>query len=144
MRPAGSNKHNLTAAQEKYCRERAKGKTQAEAYRAANKGSEATKKTQAESACRMEKMEKIRKRIEELQAQVDAGLIPTLEQIQTDVANMAADESRPDAIRLKAYDQLTRMRGGYKDTLSVSAGVSIDDRRAALADLLPGGADPIG
>lgn len=136
MRAADSNKHKLTAAQERYCRERVKGKTQAEAYRIANKGSTATKKTQAESACRMEKLDKIRARMEELQAQVDAGLIPTLEQIQSDIADMAADPDRPDAIRLKAYDQLTRMRGGYKDSVSVSGTVSIDDRRGALSDLV--------
>ena len=90
----------------------------------------------------MESNELLQKRIADLQKQVEAGLILDLEQIQTMISGMAADPDRPDAIRLKAADQLTRMRGGYKDTLSVSAGVSIDDRRAALADLLPGGADP--
>ena len=135
-------KNGLTAAQEKYCRERAKGKTQQQAYAASHPESKATTKTQREMASVQERKEAMRRRIAELQDRVDAGLIPTLEQIQSDIADMAADHDRPDAIRLKAYDQLTRMRGGYKDTLAVSAGVSIDDRRAALADLLPGGADP--
>lgn len=135
-------KNGLTAVQEKYCRERAKGKTQKDAYAAAHPHSKASSKSMEDMASREERKETMRRRIAELQDRVDAGLIPTLEQIQSDIADMAADHDRPDAIRLKAYDQLTRMRGGYKDNISVTAGVSIDDRRAALADLLPGGADP--
>lgn len=132
-------KNGLTAVQEKYCRERAKGKTQGEAYAASHPDSKASIKSQKEIACRTERMEKMRQRIAELQDRVDAGLIPTLEQIQSDIADMAGDPDRPDAIRLKAYDQLTRMRGGYKDSVSVSGTVSIDDRRGALSDLLPSG-----
>ena len=123
--------------QEKYCRERAKGKKQLDAYRAANKSSTATIKSQKEQACRMEALEPIRNRIAELQAQVDAGLIPTLEQIQSDIAQIAADKSKSDGVRLKAYDQLTRMRGGYSDSVHVTAQVSLDGRGGALADLLP-------
>lgn len=129
-------KSGLTPVQEKYCRERAKGKTQRAAYAASHPGSAASRESQDQQACRMERNEIIRKRIEELQARVDAGLIPTLEQIQSDIADMAGDPKRPDAIRLKAYDQLTRMRGGYKDSVSVSGSVSIDDRRGALSDLV--------
>lgn len=137
MRAAKSSKTGLTAAQERYCRERAKGLEQAAAYKKANPRSVATKKTQAEQACRMEALEPIRNRIAELQAQVDAGLIPTLEQIQSDIAQIAADKSKSDGVRLKAYDQLTRMRGGYTDHVAVTAQVSLDGRGGALADLLP-------
>lgn len=135
--PSGRKlKNGLTATQEKYCRERAKGKTQRDAYTASHPESRALSTSKDVIACREEKKEIIRKRIEELQARVEAGLIPTLEQIQSDIADMAGDPDRPDAIRLKAYDQLTRMRGGYKDSVSVSGTVSIDDRRGALSDLV--------
>ena len=136
--PAGKKlKNGLTAVQEKYCRERALGKTQKDAYTASHPNSKASGKSREDMATRMERKELLRQRIAELQDRVDAGLIPSLEQIQADIADMAADESRPDAIRIKAYDQLTRMRGGYRDAVSVTGSVSIDDRRSALADLLP-------
>lgn len=128
--------NGLTAQQEKFCRERAAGKTQRAAYAASHPDSTASTKSQREIASRMESNELMQKRIADLQKQVDAGLIPTLEQIQSDISRMAADPDRPDAIRLKAYDQLTRMRGGYKDSVSVSGSVSIDDRRGALSDLV--------
>lgn len=137
--PSGKKlKNGLTAVQEKYCIERAKGKTQRAAYAASHPESTASTKSQREIAARTEKMQIIQDRIAALQARVDAGLIPTLEQIQSDIADMAGDPDRPDAIRLKAYDQLTRMRGGYKDSVSVSGTVSIDDRRGALSDLVGG------
>lgn len=130
-------KNGLTAQQERYCRERAKGKTQQAAYAASHPNSPATRKSQDEMACRMERQEKIRKRIEELQARVDAGLVLSLEQIQADISDIAADEENPKAIRLKAFDQLTRMRGGYKDAVQVSGDVTIAGRGEALKDLLP-------
>lgn len=134
--------NGLTAVQEKFCMERAKGKTQQQAYAASHPNSTASLKSQYEIGARMESNELLRKRIADLQKQVEAGLILDLAQIQTMISGMAADPDRPDVIRLKAADQLTRMRGGYKDSIDVSARVSIDDRRAALADLLPGGAGP--
>lgn len=135
--PAKSSKTGLTAAQERYCRERAKGLEQADAYRKANPRSTATRKTQGESASRMERLEPIRRRIAELQAQVDAGLIPTLEQIQGDLVKIASDESKPDGVRLKAYDQLTRMRGGYDDRVRVTGQVTLDGRFGQISDILP-------
>ena len=135
--PAGRKlKNGLTAVQEKYCRERAKGKTQQAAYAASHPNSKATTKTQREEACKQESKERIRKRIEELQDMVDAGLLPTLEQIQMDLMKIAEDESKPEGVRLKAYDQLTRMRGGYRDRVEVDAGVSMDGFKSALSDLL--------
>lgn len=135
--PAGRKlKNGLTAVQEKYCRERAKGKTQEQAYRASHPDSRASNKSQAEIACRTERKEIIQKRLAELQDMVDAGLLPTLEQIQMDLMKIAEDESKPEGVRLKAYDQLTRMRGGYRDRVEVDAGVSMDGFKSALSDLL--------
>lgn len=135
-------KNGLTATQERYCRERAKGKTQREAYVASHPDNTASRKSQDEQACRMERNELLRKRIEALQEQVDAGLILDLEQIQATISSMVTDEERPDAIRLKAADQLTRMRGGYRDNVQISADVSYGGRLdRALGDFGLAGAD---
>lgn len=137
MRAAKTDNNKLTPAQERYCRNRAAGMVQADAYRKANKGSQASKKSQCEIASRQERLQKIQDRIAELREQAAAGAIMQAQEIQAELAGMAADTSRPDGVRLKALDQLTRMQGGYNDALRVSAGLTVDDRAAALADILP-------
>ena len=131
------DKNKLTPAQEKYCRARAEGMLQAEAYRKSRPHSRATRKTQQEEASKQERLEKIQKRIAELREQAAAGAIMQAQEIQAELAGMASDTSKPDGVRLKALDQLTRMQGGYNDAVRVSAGITVDDRAAALADILP-------
>lgn len=126
--------NGLTAQQERFCRERAAGKTQQQAYAASHPKSTASTKSQREIGARMESNELLQKRIADLQKQVEAGLILDLEQIQTMISGMAADPDRPDAIRLKAADQLTRMRGGYRDNVQVTADVSYSGRLGGSAD----------
>lgn len=74
-----------------------------------------------------------------MRAAAEAGAIADIHQIQADVAAIALDEDKPDGVRLKAYDQLTRMQGGYKDGIDVrtSGAIGVDVRRSALADVLP-------
>ena len=134
------DKRGLTRRQEAYCKERMKGKTQAEAYKDAGYSEKNTHKSNKELACRLEKIEVVKKRLEELQAQVDAGALASLDQIAADLLQIASDPNRPDSIRLKAYDQLTKMRGGYSDNINLSStgtlGISIEDKKAVIQSLL--------
>lgn len=136
-RAAKTDRNKLTPAQEKYCRARAAGMLQGEAYAKANKDSTASKRSQQQIASRQERLQKIQDRIAELREQAAAGAIMQAQEIQAELAGMAADTSRPDGVRLKALDQLTRMQGGYRDSVELYGGFTVDDRRAALADILP-------
>lgn len=132
------DKRGLTRRQEAYCKERMKGKTQADSYKDAGYSTRATDKTISEAACRLEKIEVVKKRLEELQAQVDAGALATLDQIAADLLQIASDSTRPDSIRLKAYDQLAKLQGGYTDNYKISAtgSLSLEDKKAAIQSLL--------
>lgn len=138
MRAAKAD-NNLTPEQERYCKERAKGLHQAEAYAKAYKRSKATKKTQAEAACRMEANDKVMGRIRYYQQRAAEGAILDARGMQAIQAEMAQDDTRPDGVRLKAMDQLARLQGAYKDGIDVrtSGAIGVDVRRSALADVLP-------
>ncbi len=135
----GKNGHGLTPRQEKYCYEKiVNEKTQTDAYMAAYECK--NRKSAKESASRLNKLDFIQKRIAELQAQVDAGAILNLQQIQAEVANIAVDPESPKSIKLKAFDQLARMQGGYADNVNLhttgTLGVSIQDKKDAIRSLL--------
>ena len=137
----GKNAHGLTPNQERYCRERAfTDKTQADAYLAAGYSSKQNRRSVIEGASHLEKLDYIKKRIAELQAQVDAGALLSTQQIQAEVANIAMDPESTKAVKLKAFDQLARMQGAYSDNISVhatgSVAVSLDDKKDAIQSLL--------
>lgn len=129
--------NGLTDKQEKFCQERAKGKTQLDAYKTAYDG-KSSDSVQTTKAYELSKIDKIKNRIAELQKQVDAGAIYSLNQIQAELANMAGDEERPDGVRLKAFDQLTRMQGGYTDNgqITVSGSIGLSQLSDSISDLL--------
>lgn len=135
------DKRGLTAQQEKFCRERViEDKNQTEAYKAAGYDRGGTEKTAREGASRLSKLEVIQKRIAELQEQVEAGAILNAKQIQAEVANIAMDPESSKSIKLKAFDQLSRMQGAYTDnsniTTTVTGGLTLEDKRAAVQSLL--------
>lgn len=135
----GKNGHGLNPKQEKYCYERiVNEKTQTDAYMAAYDVK--NRKSAKESASRLNKLEFIQKRIAELQAQVDAGALLSLQQIQAEVANIAMDPESTKGIKLKAFDQLAKMQGGYSDNVNVHAtgglAVSLGDKKDAIRSLL--------
>lgn len=136
LKKSGRKADVLTAKQEAYCIARAMGKDRMEAYKAYCPNTKASKGTMYANTSRLEKLEKIQNRIAELQAIAVADAIPSIQQIQADLVTIATDESRPDAIRLKAYDQLTRMKGGYNDTISVENKLTLKERKGALSDLI--------
>ena len=134
---AAKDKTGLTPAQERYCRARAAGMSQADAHKVANKDSVATRETHRTEGAAQERIEAVRRHIEELREQARQGAVMELREIQADLARIASDTSKPDGVRLKAYDQLTRMQGGYTDGVSVQADITVSDRREALRDILP-------
>jgi len=129
------DENGLTVAQEAYCRSRAAGRTANEAYRDAH-GEDVSNVTV--KAREYEDLDKVRLRIKSLRDQVSENLIVELEEIKADLTKIATDENRPDGVRLKAYDQITRMIGGYQDRLDISGSFGIKETEDALSGLLEG------
>lgn len=130
------DENGLTQAQEAYCRARAAGLTSPQAYRVANP--DKSEGYSYKAGKDLDEMEKIRHRIASLRNQVSENLITELEEIKADLTRIATDENRPDGVRLKAYDQLTRMIGGYRDKIEVSGQFGVQETKDALSDLLDG------
>lgn len=130
------DENGLTADQEAYCRARAAGLTPAQAYRNANPDASANYEYVAGK--KLDDLEKVRLRIQSLRSQISDNLIVELEEIKADLTRIATDENRPDGVRLKAYDQITRMIGGYRDKLEVSGQFGVKETEDALSGLLDG------
>ena len=134
----------LSPANEKYCQARADGMSQRKAYQASRPDSKASPEAADVIACRIESDDKIALRIEELKRRAAAGLILTRDEIAADLATMASDTSRSDGIRLKAYDQLSRIVGAYEDRQNVTISGAIltgKDKADAIRDFLSGMTD---
>lgn len=129
--------NGLTDKQERFCQERAKGKTQVEAYREAYNAN-GTSQTDRTCAYKIGQTEKVKARIQELNNQIEAGALLTLEQIRADLAGIASDTDKPDGVRLKAFDQLTRMQGGYQDNAYIThtGNIALSQLSDTIADLL--------
>lgn len=124
----------LSPANEKYCQARASGMTQRQAYRA-SRGPGQGDNTADVAACRIESDSKIALRIEELKRRAAQGLILDRDSLAAMLADMAADTSRSDGIRLKAADQLSRIIGAYDDRQSLdirAAVITGNDKAVAL------------
>lgn len=129
------DENGLTPEQEAYCRSRAAGRTGSEAYRDAHGDTISNPSVKSKE---YDDLEKVRLRIKSLREQVTEDLIVELEEIKADLTKIATDENRPDGVRLKAYDQITRMIGGYRDKLEVAGQIGIRDTEDALSGLLDG------
>lgn len=137
----------LSPANEKYCQARADGLSQRQAYDASRPASAATGKSKDEIASRIESDIKVQSRIDELKRRAAAGLILDRDSLAAMLADMAADTSRSDGIRLKAADQLSRIIGAYEDrsTVDVRAAVlTASDKADALRGFLSGMIDSKG
>lgn len=116
--------------------------TQLAAYDAAGYGSgKATEKSRRETACQIESRPDIKARLKELSDLANAGAILDARQIQTELSLMAIDKDRPDGVRLKAIDQLSKTKGLYTDNIKMetSGQLSIDDKRSYMRSLLDTG-----
>ena len=125
----------LPIKDELYCQARANGLTQRQAYNASRPGSLAANESKDVSASRIESDAKVKLRIEELKRRAAAGLILDRDSLAAMLADMAADTSRSDGIRLKAADQLSRIIGAYDDRQSLdirAAVITGNDKAVAL------------
>ncbi len=128
----------LTDAQRDYCRRRSQGLSQRQAYRESIAKPDIKTESLDQSAARLERMEAVKRKIEYYRQLADhVGQMETAD-IASMLAEMASDDTRPDGIRLKAADQLTRIRGGYSDGLRVDVQGASGDRVDALMRLLKG------
>lgn len=128
--------NGLTPEQEMYCRARLVGQTPPQAYRDAYP--EKSENTSYTASKKLEEFSRIRERIQALRDMTEEQLVAGCDEIKAVLSQILLDESRPDGVRLKAGDQLTRMLGGYNDKLEVSGEFGVQEKRDALSDLLDG------
>ena len=129
------DKHGLTPRQEKYAMARAEGKTQRQAYKEAYNTPTMTDKTIDEEACRLDNLRKVSARIQALKDLTAHTAALTREDIAASLADIAADTSKSDGIRLKAFDQLSRIIGAYDDRQALdirAAVITGEDKSIAL------------
>lgn len=128
--------NGLTPQQEMYCRARLVGRTPSQAYRDANP--EASTGYEYVAGRKLEEMERIKERIQALRDMTEAQVVVGCDEIKAELTRIFLDEDRPDGVRLKAGDQLTRMIGGYRDKIEVAGEFSMQEKMDALSDLLDG------
>lgn len=133
-------KKGLTQKQKRYCRERAAGKSQRQAYQAAYDAENMLDKTCREEACRLEMKPEVKAELNRLTALAESGAILTRQQRMSILSEMAYDQTRRDDSRQRALDMLNRMTGDYTDRVitevTASVDLSIEDKRAAVLDAL--------
>lgn len=120
------DQHGLTPSQAAYVRERLKGKSQHQAYADAVAQPGTTRASIDACASKMEHLDVVQARLKRLQYLADNGAIATLEQLKTQLSDMATDEDRPDDVRLQATKQLTPLLGGETSRLGVSMAAAED------------------
>lgn len=129
----------LTTKQMRYCQLRAEGKSQRQAYKGAGYSDRQKETTIDANSCNLEKIEKIRDKIRELQEKADRGCILTTEQRKQALTDIYLDTNKADKDRLKALDLLNRMSGDYIDKKEINAtvqGLTRSDRLDAMQDTL--------
>lgn len=133
------NKYGLTDRQNKYCLERAKGKTQRQAYKAAYPNNKSKDVTIDQAACRLETNSNVIARLEMLRAMDNNRSIAGRDDIAKDLSIIASDVNNSLSNRLKAYDQLARLQGCYSDGPIVNVNQSVitaTDKSKAIAAYL--------
>lgn len=132
----------LTYKQQKYCRERAKGKSYAEAYKAAGYSPGSNMNTMRQNAFTMEnksaKAEMIRERILELMEREEKGAILNRQARQALLTEIALEHGEDTQNKLRAIDQLNRMSGDYTDRAIVehqgAVSMTYEERLAAIRE----------
>lgn len=130
------DENGLTKDQEMYCRARLAGLTPSQAYREAYP--DKSESYSYVAGKKMDEMDRIRQRIQALRDMTEEQLVVGCEEIKAELTSIFLDTDRPDGVRLKAGDQLTRMLGGYRDKLEVSGQFGIQETEDALSGLLDG------
>lgn len=131
------NIHGLTPKEEKFAQAKAGGLNNIEAYDAAGYA-DIAQSAKAMGGYKVGIRPNVKKRIAELQAQVDENAVLSVEQIQAELTNMSLDEKNSKNVRLKALDQLAKTKGAYSDNINVNAsgGLTIADKKEAFKELV--------
>lgn len=134
-------KDELTIKQEKYCNERIKGKSQRQAYKAAYNADNMKDSTIDRTAFELEHSRKIAARLNYLRSLNSKESIATKDDIAKSLSAIAYDDSKSDAIRLKAFEQLSKIQGYLDNSYNVSFNGSLltgKDKAAAIKDYING------
>ncbi len=132
-------KDKLTTKQKKYCQYRADGMSQRQAYISAGYSNRQKDSSIDCNAYQLERIKKVKEKIEDLQKKADNGCILTVEQRKQALTDIYIDSTQSTKDRLKALDLLNRMNGDYIDKKEISAtvqGLTRSDRIDAMQDAL--------
>lgn len=121
----------LTPKQLKYCRERAKGKGYADAYKDAGYCPNTSTRDKKHNAYNLENCkggisDQIKAKINELTELAEQGAILDRRQKQAMLTKITLDENNDMPDRLRAMDQLNRMSGEYTDNVRTQVSGKID------------------
>lgn len=129
----------LTIKQSKYCDERIKGKSQRQAYKSAFNPPNTQDKDIDVNACKLESTTKIKQRLDYLRSLNSADSIATKEDIAKELMLIASDSAKSDSVRLKAYEQLSKLQGFYDSSVNVNLSGSIltgKDKASAIKEYI--------
>ncbi len=102
---------NLTPKQEKFCLEYVKDLNGTQAAIRAGYSEKTAKEQAAQNLTKLN----IQERVEELKKKSEKRSEITMDDIRKGVADIATSEEEKSADRLKAFDMLTKMFGGYEE-----------------------------
>ena len=131
----------LTEKQERFCREYVKSASKSGAYRAAFDCSSMKDSTVNKRAVELYKRDKIRGRVEDLQAEQSARIELTdsvlREKITQVLLEIALDSKSPASARVSAVTKLGEKKGvGYFEDKQSSQQITITDNREAKRELM--------
>lgn len=126
----------LTAKQERYAQERARGKDQTAAYNAAYDDQGGTRKTRTECASRIESDRNVAARIAELGRQVQEIQLWDRAQFAAWLLQMSTDEAISPGVRssyAKLFSEVTGARSPQTIQFTGGVGLSLQDKTEAAA-----------
>lgn len=136
---ARKDKNGLTDKQRNYCRERVKGKSQRQAYKAAYDVKTMSDNAVDVAASRLESSAKVSLWLEHLRALDNDKTIASRDDMAKTLTDFISDDSISMGNRLKAIDILAKLSGCYSDGATVNVSQSVitaTDKSKAIATYL--------
>lgn len=123
--------NGLTARQREFARNVASGMPTVESYKAAGYSAHAEKATLRKRSSELAHNPKVAREIRRLQKLVEKKMILSQEQRSALLTELAVDQEKATADRIRAVDVLNKMSGVYNGMM-VGVQVTLDDKRAAV------------
>lgn len=136
---ARKDKNGLTDKQRNYCRERVKGKSQRQAYKAAYDVKTMSDNAVDVAASRLESSTKVSLWLDHLRALDNEKTIASRDDMAKTLTDFISDDSISMGNRLKAIDILAKLSGCYSDGATVNVSQSVitaTDKSKAIAAYL--------